>query len=97
MEPNNQPTQVIITTLPGSLYITMNTTKTTNNIVYQNTPVNKLGGSCRREAEKIWKDLAHSEARTNMIAALVKDGIGLNEIEEFELGLASKYRSWGNN
>ena len=71
----------------------MGTAKQKPNLAYQDTSRIKLGGKCRREATKVWIDLAHSEARTNLINILVREGIGLSEIEEFELGLVSKFRS----
>ena len=65
----------------------MSTTQTKQNSVHTKTPRTVLGGKCRREAQKIWIDLAESEARANMIGILVKEGIAVNEVEEFELGI----------
>ena len=71
---------------------TMSTANKNPNLAYQHTSRPKLEGKCRREAAKVWIDLAHSEARTNLINILVREGIGLSELEEFELGLVSKFR-----
>ena len=71
----------------------MSTTQTKQNSVHTKTPSTVLGGKCRREAQKIWIDLAESEARANMIGILVKEGIAVNEVEEFELGIINKFKS----
>ena len=39
---------------------------------------------------KIWIALAESEARANMMGILVREGIAVNEVEEFELGIIEK-------
>ena len=61
------------------------------------TPVSstptRIGGKERRAKVKLWRNLAESSARINLLRVLIKDGIGFNEIEEFEMGLQSKFRS----
>ena len=71
----------------------MGTISQTKLKVHQDTPAKRLGGDYRREAGKIWKELAQSEARVNLIRILVRDGMGLSELEEFEVGLANKFKS----
>ena len=61
------------------------------------TPVSstptRIGGKERRAKVKLWRNLAESSARINLLRVLIKDGIGFNEIEEFEIGLQSKFKS----
>ena len=44
----------------------------------------RIGGKERRAKVKLWR---------NLLRVLIKDGIGFNEIEEFEMGLQSKFKS----
>ena len=37
--------------------------------------------------------MAESESRINLLKVLIKEGRGLKEIEDFNMGLASKYKS----
>ena len=37
--------------------------------------------------------MAESEARINLLKVLIREGRGLKEIEDFNMGLASKYKS----
>ena len=55
------------------------------------TPTEDVGGMSRREAVRLWTDLAESETRMNLLRILIKEGMGLPELEEFNLGLASKF------
>ena len=57
------------------------------------TPSQVLGGKERREAVKIWQSVAESKARINLMRNLIKEGMGLAELEEFEIDLCSKFRS----
>ena len=67
---------------------------TTNpTITVQEDSYQDLGGNSRREAGRIWRDLAVSEARINLLKVLIKEGRGLKEIEDFNMGLASKFKS----
>ena len=52
-----------------------------------------IGGYSRREAGRIWRNLAESESRINLLKVLIKEGRGLKEIEDFNMGLASKFKS----
>ena len=52
-----------------------------------------LGGKERRVAVKTWTNLARSETRINLMRILVKEGRGVAELEHFNLGIASKFRS----
>ena len=52
-----------------------------------------LGGKERRAAAKVWRNLGESMARVNLMKALIKEGMGLAELEEFNLGLSSKFKS----
>ena len=65
---------------------------TTNTIPVSTTPTG-IGGKERRVKVKLWRNLAESCARINLLKVLIKEGIGLNEIEEFNLGLRSKFKS----
>ena len=58
------------------------------------TPSQVLGGKERREAVKIWQSVAESKARINLMRNLIKEGMGLAELEEFEIDLCSKFRSF---
>ena len=44
-------------------------------------------------ASKIWQDTANSEMRIWLLEELVKLGVGLNDIEAFNIGLINKLRS----
>ena len=57
------------------------------------TPTEDVGGMSRREAVRLWTDLAESEARMNLLKILIKEGRGLPELEEFNLGLVNKFKS----
>ena len=57
------------------------------------TPSQELGGSDRRVALRVWKSLAESVARVNLLKVLIKEGMGLAELEEFNLGVSSKFKS----
>ena len=58
------------------------------------TPKQKIfGGKDWREAEKLWKNLAASEARIGLLQALVKERIGLPALEMFQLGAESQFKS----
>ena len=57
------------------------------------TPNQVLGGSDRRVALRVWKSIAESMARVNLLKALIKEGMGLAELEEFNLGVSSKFKS----
>ena len=63
----------------------------------QQTPVfitpTGMGSKESRVKVKLWRNLAESSARINLLRALIKEGIGLNEIEGFNLGLRSKFKS----
>ena len=52
-----------------------------------------MGSKETRVKVKLWRSLAESSARMNLLRILMKEGIGLNEIEGFNLGLRSKYKS----
>ena len=65
------PPQSIAATLPSSVDNTTSTINQPNFKVHQDTPAKMLGGNYRREASKIWKELAQSEARVNLIRILV--------------------------
>ena len=52
-----------------------------------------MGGKERRAKVKLWKNLAESSARINLLRILIREGIGLNEVEEFGMGLQSKFKS----
>ena len=71
----------------------MGTTTNTPILASSSTPTEQVGGICRREAAKIWKNTAESEARVNLIKSLIKEGRGVRELEEVTLSLASKYKS----
>ena len=58
------------------------------------TPSPVLGGMEAREAAKLWKSIAESMARINLMRSLIKEKVGLAEIEEFSLDLSSKFRSY---
>ena len=52
-----------------------------------------LGGKDRRVAVRVWTNLAKSEARLNLMQTLVKDGRGVADLENFGIGVASKFKS----
>ena len=68
-------------------------TSTTNHNQFSKTPSQVLGGSDRRVALKVWRSLAESMARVNLLKTLIKEGMGLAELEEFNLGVSSKFKS----
>ena len=41
----------------------------------------------------MWNSLAESEARTNLMKILVKEGRGVSELEEFSIGITNKFKS----
>ena len=53
-----------------------------------------MGSKETRVKVKLWRSLAESSARMNLLRILMKEGIGLNEIEGFNLGLRSKYKNY---
>ena len=53
----------------------------------------EVEGPCIREAAKIWNSVAESEARTNLLKCLVREGRGVAELEEFNLGQINKFKS----
>ena len=57
------------------------------------TPSPVLGGKERREAVNLWKSIADSKSRINLMRVLIKEGMGLAELEQFQLDLSSKFRS----
>ena len=57
------------------------------------TTPSSIGGQERRVKIKVWQKVAESSARLNLLKALIKEKIGLNEIEEFSIGLQCKYKS----
>ena len=71
----------------------MGTTNKTQSKVNNKTLTSIVRGSSRRDAARIWSNLAESEARMNLLKVLVKEGRGVAELEEFNLGLASKFKS----
>ena len=70
----------------------MVTSTTTQNIVH-NTPSPVLGGPERRVALKVWRSLGESTARVNLLKILIKEKMGLAELEEFNLGVSGKFKS----
>ena len=64
----------------------------TTNLTVLNTPTS-IGGQERRVKVKLWRNLAESYSRINLLRVLIKEGIGLNEIEVFKMGLKSKFKS----
>ena len=70
----------------------MVTSKTNKNQIFK-TPSQELGGTDRRVALSVWKSLAESLARVNLLKTLIKEGMGLAELEEFNLGISSKFKS----
>ena len=68
-------------------------TTNTPNLALPSTPTRIVGGVCRREATRIWISTAESEARINLMKKLLKEGRGLNELEEFHINLAGKFKS----
>ena len=63
-----------------------------NSSVSNTTPA-RIGGKETRMKVKLWKSLAVSSARINLLRVLIREGLGFNEIEEFEMGLQSKFKS----
>ena len=68
-------------------------TPTKNNYSSYKTSSQVLEGRERREGVKLWKNAAESKARINLMMSLKREGLGLAELEEFNLNLGSKYRS----
>ena len=68
-------------------------TSKTNPSQLLKTPSQVPGGPDRRVALKVWKSLAESIARVNLLKMLIKEGMGLAELEEFNLGVSSKFKS----
>ena len=52
-----------------------------------------LGGYDRREAVKVWKKQAESEARIGLLNSLVKEGIGLAALEKFQISIEGQFKS----
>ena len=67
-------------------------TSNQTNTVISKTPSHVLGGTERRAALKVWNSLGQSMARVNLLKTLIKEGMGLAELEEFNLGVSSKYQ-----
>ena len=51
-----------------------------------------LRGKDRRVAVKLWKSVADSIARASLLKSMIKDGMGLAELEEFNLNLERCYK-----
>ena len=71
----------------------MGTPKPTKPVVTNNTPNKLIGGKDRRVAVKLWKNLAESVSRTNLLRVLIKEGMGLSDLEEFNLGIQRSFKS----
>ena len=52
-----------------------------------------LRGKDRRVAVKLWKSVADSIARVSLLKSMIKEGMGLAELEEFNLNLERCYKS----
>ena len=52
-----------------------------------------IEGKVLSEMRKVWKEIAISEARINLIAELIAKNLGFNTIEKFSLGLVYSLRS----
>ena len=87
----NQLVTILKVTLCQATYKSMGNPKTPqkSQII---TPTS-MGGKERRAAVKVWKNWAESCARINLLRILIRDGIGLSKVEEFNLGIQSKFRS----
>ena len=68
-------------------------TPTKPNSVSNNTQSQVLRGKDRRVAVKLWKSVADSVARINLLKNLIKEGMGLAELEYFSKGLERCYKS----
>ena len=68
-------------------------TPTPITVQFKKTPSQVLGGLERRVAVKVWSDIAQSMARINLMKALIKEKMGLAELEEFNMGISSKFKS----
>ena len=72
-------------------------TNTPTHRVIPRTPkqvtLTELGGAVRREAVRIWSNVAVSEARVNLMQSLVREGRGLAELEVFNLNLEGRFKS----
>ena len=53
----------------------------------------KIEGENLSEMRRIWKDTAASEMRMNLLTTLKGKNLGLNEIENFSLGLKYNFKS----
>ena len=53
----------------------------------------KIEGKYLSEMQQIWKDTAASEMRMNLMTELREKNLGLNEIENFSLGLRYNFKS----
>ena len=45
------------------------------------------------EAAKVWIEIAESEARTNLMGVLIREGIAFADLEEFQTGIRNKFKS----
>ena len=52
-----------------------------------------IEGKVLSEMKKVWKEIAVSEARINLIAELIDKKLGFNTIEKFSLGLVYSLKS----
>ena len=68
-------------------------TPTNNSQSHIKTPSQVLGGKDRRVAAEVWRSHGESTARVNLMKILIKEGMGLAELEEFNLGISSKFKS----
>ena len=68
-------------------------TPTQPNPVSSNTQSLTLRGKDRRVAVKLWKSVADSVSRINLLKHLIKEGMGLAELEYFSKGLERCYKS----
>ena len=52
-----------------------------------------MEGEERRAAFKLWRKFSESAARVSLLRVLSKEGVALQELEKFNLGLKNKFRS----
>ena len=57
------------------------------------TPSEQLGGQGERVAERVWKDVAASEARLSLIRTMKREKMGFADVEEIIGGLNNKLKS----
>ena len=65
--------------------------RTTTNRDIRTTSENE--GPDLGELKKLWRDIASSETRLNLMSELRKKNLGFNEIEKFSLGLQFNLKS----